>query len=380
MTQAITHQGVALSRPLEQVLCILLVASAIKAPLEIPLYLNAILLLVGVFALFVLQSLDRLFLWIVALLLLGTLAATDLGVLSTSGPRLAQVFLIVFATCLMTRLDPELFARYLLLLLPLMLLGLVAESLLPEPLHGARKFFGVEVARQVGLHGDPNYNAMMYGVVGVILAQHRPRCLGILPFLFAVPSTSRGVVIGALAWLGAQLAPRLARWLLPALVLLLCAQPLIVLAVDSSISEPTRHFLNRVSSERYPIWLAYVNMGLSHPLGVGYFRGEVVMKLYDSFFAPHYPPRQAHSIFLQVFGEFGWAGYILFVGFLLRISVIVQRWAPREVPTLLFVLAGYAFVNGLSDWPFWVALGYVLARARVGAERAAEGQDAHARP
>ena len=29
MTQAITHQGVALSRPLEQVLCILLVASAI---------------------------------------------------------------------------------------------------------------------------------------------------------------------------------------------------------------------------------------------------------------------------------------------------------------------------------------------------------------
>ena len=77
-------------------------------------------------------------------------------------------------------------------------------------------------------------------------------------------------------------------------------------------------------------------------------------------FAAH----QAHSIFLQVFGEFGYAGYTLFAVFLWRVAVVVARRVPADMPVLLFVLAGFAFLNGLSGWEFWVPIGYLLARAR----------------
>ena len=106
-------------------------------------------------------------------------------------------------------------------------------------------------------------------------------------------------------------------------------------------------------------------MGISDPLGVGYFHGDVVMKQFDSYLPVNSPPRQAHSIFMQVFGEFGWAGYPLFVAFLLGVARIVRRAAPEQLATLIFVLLGYAFVSGLSDWAFWVPLGYILARTRA---------------
>jgi hypothetical protein len=37
---------------------------------------------------------------------------------------------------------------------------------------------------------------------------------------------------------------------------------------------------------------------------------------------------------------------------------------------LIFVLTGYGFVNGLSDWAFWVPVAWLLAKAEQG-ERAA---------
>ena len=54
------------------------------------------------------------------------------------------------------------------------------------------------------------------------------------------------------------------------------------------------------------------------------------------------------------------------------------RDAHAQLPLLLFILTGYAFLNGLSDWAFWVGLGYLLAQARVGAENAARAGPPHA--
>ena len=353
------------SRPLEHALCVLLVAGAVKAPLEVPIYLNATLLVLGLFTVIVLQSLDRLFLWIAAMLALGLVGTARDGVIAASAPRLAQVFVLLFATDLTARLRPELFVRYLVLLLPLMLLSMIVEGLLPESLYKSRTLLGIHVDRHAGLHGEPNYNAMLYGVVGIMLAQQAPRCLGVLPFLLLDSQhepgrrrRARGLVGGEApgppvrpARLGARIAS-----LRPAL-----DRP------GSRLGD--RRFdpdlLNRLSSQRYPIWVAYVQMGIGDPLGVGYFRGDLVMKQFDSYLPVNSPPRQAHSIFLQVFGEFGWAGYALFVAFLLRVARIVRRAAPEQLPTLLFVLTGYAFVSGLSDWAFWVPLGYILARTRA---------------
>jgi hypothetical protein len=332
------------SPPLERALCVLVVAGAVKMPLGIPLYFNATLLLLGLFSLVVLQA----------------VAAWQQGIVADAGPRLGQLFLMLLATALIQRLDPEMLGRHFALLLPLFLLVMVVEPLLPEPLYKSRSVFGISVVRQAGLQGEPNYNAMLYGVVGVILAQHRPAWLGIPPFLLALPSLSRGLIAAIVAWCGARLSGRQAVWLVPLAVLLLCTQPLVVLTVDGSIDDATRATLNELSSNRYLIWVAHAQAGASTPLGVGYFNGQAAITAFAGL-PPTSAGEQAHSIFLQVFGEFGWFGYLAFVGFLLQTSLIVARRAPAQLPLLLFILTGYALLNGLTDWPFWVGIGYVLA-------------------
>jgi hypothetical protein len=352
-----------LSHRLERLLCILVVAAAVKAPLGIPLYLNSLLPLLGLFSLVALQVLPLPFLWLIPLIGFGVLAAGQLGILSDSGPRLVQLLLTVLASALITRLDPKVLGRYLALLVPLFLILLALEPLLlPETLQEARRIWGANVPRQRGLHGEPNYNAMLYGVIGMILAQQRPRWLGIPPFLAALPSLSRGLIAAIFGWLGAKAVGRQAVWLAPLAALVLCAQPLMVLAVDSGIDAGIRQQLNRLTSNRYQIWVAHAGAGISGPLGVGYFNAQTVISTVSGE-SPARSGRQAHSLYLQVFGEFGWLGYLAFVGFVVHTSLTIARRAPTQLPLLMFLLTGYAFLNGLTDWPFWVGIGYVLAHA-----------------
>jgi O-Antigen ligase len=351
------------SPALQKLLAVVVAAAAIKTPLDIPLYFNAGLMLLGLATLVVVQSLQRIFLWMLAMIAVGVLSALVAGSLGSSGPRLIQLLLIVLACSLIARLDPLLLGRYLALLLPVIVLILLVEGFWPEPLFHTRMIGGYHIHRQGGLHGEPNYSAVLYGVIGVILAQHRPRVLGLLPFLLAVPMLSRGVLAAAAAWLGCLVLGRRGRAVAVALVVLICLQPLVVLWFDANLSDPTRIALTYASNGRYGLWLGYAQMGLSSPLGVGYFEGEGALADYAWYLPPGYPVRYAHSVFLQVFGEFGWLGYLMFAGFLIHVALRVARWAPEALPVLVFALAGYALVNGLSDWAFWVAIGYVLAVA-----------------
>ena len=350
---------------LERLLCVVIAISVIKLPLGIPLYLNALLLAVGLYSLIVVQALQPIFLWAIGLVAIGLVAAIDQGVISFSGPRLGQLLLLVLASSLVARLNPTLLVRYLSILLPLMLLAVLVEALLPEPLWDARSLFGIEVPRHGGLQGEPNYNAMLLGTVAVLLAQHPPRFLAVLPLMVALPTLSRGLLFGLVAWLGAKILGRhlLARFG-PWMVLAFCAQPLIVLWLDRQIDDATRDALIALSTNRYAVWVGYAEMGLSRPFGVGYFMGTEALQQFADYLKGGFKEHQAHSIFLQVFGEFGWAGYTVFVAFLCQVAIVVARRVPQDMRVLLFVLAGFAFLNGLSGWEFWVPIGYLLARAR----------------
>jgi hypothetical protein len=350
-------------RAAQKLLAVVVALSAIKLPLGVPLYLNAGLLLIGLVALVVVQSLQRVFLWLLVLIAIGFVGALEAHSLASSGPRLVQLLLLVGACSLIARLDPELLARYLALLLPVMVLVTLVEGFWPEALFHTRKIAGYPVHRHGGLHGEPNYNAMLYGVIGVILAQHRPRVLALLPFLLAVPTLSRGVVAAAAAWLGCLALGRRGARVALALIVLLCLQPLLVLAFDATLSNHTRLALTEASNGRYGLWLGYAQMGLKSPFGVGYFEGEQALAAYTRYLPPGYPVRYAHSVFLQVFGEFGWLGYAAFAGFMIHTALIVRRAAPQTLPVLVFLLTGYVLVNGLSDWAFWVPIGYLLASA-----------------
>jgi hypothetical protein len=349
-----------LSPAMQRVLCILVVASAIKMPLGVPLYWNGGLLLLGLFAFIVVQSFPSLLLWMFGLTMLGTTTAIAGDAVAESGPRLLQLLLLVCSTAVIARLDTEVLVHYLVLLLPAMIIVAIIESLLPQPLF-ARVLFAEKIARQGGLLGDPNYSALLYGVIGVLLPQHWPRVLALLPFMVAIPTFSRGLLGASLVWLAAQMLGRWRSAFCIGLIVVLCLQPLLVILLDVALDEPARKALLRLSSLRSGIWFSYVELGLRHPLGVGYFRGLELMPP----LAPGSPGHEAHSLFMQVFGEFGWAGYLLFVGFILHVTARIRRFVPGQLPVLVFVLTGYAFVNGLSDWAFWVPIGYVLAHARV---------------
>ena len=361
------------SHGLQKVLAVVVGLSAIKTPLDVPLYFNAGLLLLGLIALVVVQSLQRIFLWLVALIAIGLLGALAAHSLASSGPRLVQLLLVVAACSLIARIEPELLARYLALLLPVMVLVTLVEAFWPEDLFHSRRIAGYPIHRQGGLHGEPNYSAMLYGTIGVLLAQHRPRVLALLPFLLAVPMLSRGVFAAAAAWLGCLALGRRGTPVALALIVVLCLQPLLVLAFDATLDDDTRVALTHASNGRYGLWLGYAEMGLASPFGAGYFEGERALVAYSHYLPAGYPVRYAHSVFLQVFGEFGWLGYAAFAGFLIHLALIAARAAPHTLPVLVFLLAGYALVNGLSDWAFWVPIGYLLAsawRAAPGAESA----------
>jgi hypothetical protein len=358
---------VAFEPRLEHALCILAVAAAVKLPLDVPLYWNAGLLLLGLFALMVVQSLQRIFLSMLALVGLGLVAAALQGMLATSAPRLAQLALLVLAASLIARLDPDRLARWLALLLPVILLAAIAESLLPEPLFHTRRILGLPIHRHGGLQGDPNYSAMLYGTIAVILARYPPRVLALPPLLLALPTLSRGVLAGLALWLVTlALRGRALVRLAWVVIILLVLQPALVWGLHQAVDEATFARLARLSTERLDIWLAYLRMGLSHPLGVGYFQGTELAPT----FLPGLGEKQAHSLYLQVFGELGWAGYLPFAAFVLALTRRVARHAPAELPVLIFVLTGYGFVNGLSDWAFWVPVAWLLAKAEQG-ERAA---------
>jgi hypothetical protein len=351
------------SLALQKLLAVIVALSAIKTPLEVPLYFNAGLLLLGLIGLIVVQSLQRVFLWLIALIAIGLVGALAAHSVDSSGPRLVQLLLIVAACSLIARIEPQLLARYLALLLPVMVLVTLVEGFWPEALFFSRKIAGLPVHRYGGLHGEPNYNAMLYGAIAVILAQHRPRALAILPFLLAVPSLSRGVFAAAAAWLGCLALGRRGTAVALALIVLLCLQPLLVLGFDATLDPDQRLALTHASSGRYGLWLGYAEMGLNSPFGAGYFEGEQALTAYSEYLPAGYPVRYAHSVFMQVFGEFGWLGYAAFAGFLVHVALIVARAAPQALPVLVFLLAGYSLVNGLSDWAFWVPIGYLLGSA-----------------
>ena len=154
-------------RSLERLLCVLVVAGAVKIPLGIPLYLNSALLLLGLFSLVVLQALPRLFLWMVGLIGLGAVAAWQLGIVADSGPRLAAAVPDP-ARHGADRAPRSRSAR-----------TLSRPAAAGDPardggraaaagcLCGSRASSSAStIPRQGGLLGEPNYNAMLCGVVG----------------------------------------------------------------------------------------------------------------------------------------------------------------------------------------------------------------------
>ena len=197
------------------------------------------------------------------------------SVCPTAGRASRSSLLIVAASLSIARLDPALLARYLAVLLSVMIWSrwsrASARAVPHPPISPACR--GPSPGR-AGRRAQLQRHALRR--IGVILAQHRPRVLGLMPFLLAVPVLSRGVFAAAAAWLGCLPSAAAAPGWRSLLVVLLCLQPLLMLAFDA---RSTTRYATRahpcLRASRYGLWLGYAEWACaSTPFGVGYFEGE----------------------------------------------------------------------------------------------------------
>ena len=353
---------------LRWLILMLIMVGAIKNPAETPLYLNSLLLVAGLLVLAVERKITPEFYPALLLIGLGLITAIYNGYVDSIA-RLCQMALIILAASYVARGHAdelvEYVSRY---LVPIIFIVFIAEILWVGTIR-SRVFAGIELPRYIGIQGDPNFNATLYGIIGLLIFSAGWKLRAVAIWIIALFSFSRGFVFGLLICMIAlpfrrTFFIRLIYW--PIIVTLLSV-PAIVFFVDSVIADETRTMLTEISSRRYDHWLSYLKMGLDHPLGVGYFQSVDLQAQYW----PHHTweNQEAHSMFFQVFSEFGFIGYGIFCYFVLGVARKVVSVDYDNAPIFLYLMVAYSLLNALSEWGFWIGLAVLLSTSLQDAHR-----------
>ncbi|NND65522.1 MAG: O-antigen ligase family protein [Gammaproteobacteria bacterium] len=349
---------------LNTLLLFVLALGAVKIPLGLPLYFNMFTLLVGLIFLVSRQVIHVAYVPVILLVVIGFIGPIDTGSLMTSGPRLIQLLLVIFASMFVARMNPVVSAStWLMVLLPIALIVFIGEFTYDSGRY-ARPIAGEDQRRLAGMIGEPNFNGALYGTLALLAFYVRKKWFALAFVCLAMFSLSRGFGVALVVWLLAVLFNRtrfggLFFW---SAVLFFVLQPIFLWIIDLRITDELRELLVIVSSHRYAHWTSYLNMGLSSPLGVGYFQGIVIEASYGSVIKA----QQAHNLPLQVFSEFGWFGYLLFSSFILNTARNVWKYARGVAPMLVYLIVVYSFLNALSEWGLWIGIGFLYANVMVG--------------
>ncbi len=111
-------------------------------------------------------------------------------------------------------------------------------------------------------------------------------------------------------------------------------------------------------------------MGIDHPLGVGYFQGPKYIANYQKVEISelngeqklHVLPLQQHSIFVQIFSEFGLLGYLIFAIQLWKLFKTSLKNREYEIAAgFVSVLAGFSLLNGLSEMALFLFIGVIMS-------------------
>jgi hypothetical protein len=233
---------------------------------------------------------------------------------------------------------------------------------------GVRDLFGVWVVRYRGGMGDGNFSALLLGTVALLLFNRRERVWGGVALLLMLPMSSRGVLAAfglVLVLFGiGRLSREVFRAAAGCCVFFCFLSPLLFLA-EGALTPRAMDRLNWVTSGRSQFYAAYARLGMDHPLGgMGYFNAR---RHVAGYMHPYFQPpdiQEQHSLYLQLFSDFGVLGYGLFAVFLWE---VFRRSASAGVEWVLlwvFVLTGLLFLNGLHEWSFWVAAASVVRAGR----------------
>lgn len=69
---------------------------------------------------------------------------------------------------------------------------------------------------------------------------------------------------------------------------------------------------------------------------------------------------EQHCMYIQIFSEFGILGYVVFIFFFKKILTIAYSQSFYLAASWLSLLAGFLFLNGLSEFILFFFIGYIL--------------------
>ena len=357
---------------LEKYIPVVLALSILKMPFGIKVYLNIIPVLIGLYYILKNKKIEKSFLALCLMLLMGfgvSLYHQDIKSIA----RLGQVLCMIgFATYLseIKTFNLEKFLRY---LFGISLIVFLIEFFFFKSPLPTRDFLGYEVSRYNGPVGEVNYSSIFLSLAGVLaLFENRKRYYFLSCFILLFTYSRTGFLLlsfGLLLFLLNHYVhkAKLKFWFNNLVALTLFLAPVFIFLVDKNSSMEIKIWLEKASNGRFYLSVPYINMGFDNPLGIGYFRG---WSNYAEYLAPikslvdsirNSQINEQHSIFIQVFSEFGVAGYLIFISFLsLLFKKVRSLHGEAEISLLLCALAGYSLLNGLNDTILYLVFAYSL--------------------
>ncbi|MBT3981973.1 MAG: hypothetical protein HOE90_11500 [Bacteriovoracaceae bacterium] len=347
--------------------------SVFKQTLGFKMYLNIILPLLGGFQFLRDRSPIRLLLPFQILLLINLAVVVFKGEYQAI-PRLGQLWcLLYFCSFIEKQMPKEILDKSIKLIAVMGFLFIFVEMIFGPPLEGYIPFLKTDFTRQYGIYGEPNFSAMlMFGVALylIVFGFYKFSLLAIIALVFTV---SKGTMLALLlffALFSLKKLKRLQTWALNILMIVFLFIPLPIYMSGKMLSYPQKLFMHQLTSKRYFLFLPYIKMGIDHPLGVGYFQGPKYIANYQkseiSEFSEEQKARilalQQHSIFVQIFSEFGLIGYLIFsfqLWWLFKISLKNREYEISAA--FVSVLAGFSLLNGLSEMTLYLFIGLIMS-------------------
>lgn len=363
---------------------VLVAISPIKYLFGIGVYLNAMFPLVGLIQLFKFKYVPLIFIPVVFSSFLNFISCYLQLASFESYLRIFQLILIIFGSIYVSERNnnfiPDLISR---VFFPFLILDFACFLFFyfSDNVSHSRNVLCFVVPRYVGLAGDPNFSGILCAVAAMILFSFREKgkvFIGLIIVFISLFTFSRTVLIVYIAFsLGLLIGRKLLRIYCFILLILLFLFPVFLLLTDNYASIDDKVFLTKITSTRYPFWVAYSSSGFQRPLGNGYFNSigdalnfidvDLLLRNDLSEYVNQDLVRsngvrsvfiEQHSLQLQILSDFGVVGYLSFWFLVFVIIWAMLMSGHRQALVIVCSLVGYTFINALSEWALWCSIAF----------------------
>ena len=346
---------------------ILLALSVLKVPLGIKLFLNIIPVLIGLFYIVKQRRVDRFIAPALIMIFLNMVLGIYLKDWMTL-IRLGQLTCMLgFSYFICDWINEErllLVCRYMIII---SCITFILEIFFKGAVSAKHIAFNFYLPRFEGPMGESNFTAIIFAVCSMVFFHYKKWMFSGLSFILIVLCASRTSAIMVLLFIIFNLMflkrRDYLRYVAGVMFFFMLISPFMIWLIERYADLPIRSALERASAGRYYLQVAYVDMGIKNILGVGYFNG---WNQFMEYLTPYLPivdsirthqNNEQHSIFIQVFSEFGVIGYLFFIWQILNVCKMIMKQNAELLFLISVVFFGYCFLNGLSDFILYLVIG-----------------------